>query len=822
MLEKLKQEFSSPNEEFSLIPFWFLNSSLDKETLLKKIKEFKSKGLDGFVIHPRIGLSKDIPYLGEKYMHFVRFIVEEAKKLNMKVVLYDEGMYPSGSAHGKVVENNPEYAARGLRMVQHKCQGYTEIYEEIEGDEECILSVAAKKTAENTIDFQSAIKLYSNDRKVVFTPTDMGEWVIISLIATFSKGTIRGIHFGEDDGERDAPPAADLLNEDAMKKFIMVTHEAYYAVLKEHFGNTVIAMFTDEPNILGRCVDGNKIKPWTIGFMDWYKSQGNEELDVLALWFDIGVDSELKRRNFKKAVNKKLEFSYYKQISDWCKKHSIALTGHPEASDDIGCLKYFQIPGQDVVWRWIGPEDNKGIEGQHSTMGKCASDAARHLGRRRNANECFGCCGPDGRQWEFSADDMKWFMDWLFVRGTNLLYPHAFLYSIEGDKRTNERPPDVGPNNLWWKDYNIIATYGKRMSWLMTDNVNVTSVAVLCEEDHLPWNIVKPLYQNQIEFNYLEDNVLINSCILSKEFIKIQEQNYDTVIIEDLSKLDSKLNEILNRFSQNGGCIIVCNPNNEKHALKHAIEIEKYEDVVKYLGKMGKKHISLLPHNPDLRISHIIKEGIDFYLLVNEGEKTIEGELSIRNIGYFEKWDSWSGKIEELELDRIDTENSVIPIHIKRRDSIIICVDKRREAKFAKKKEVLEAKTVDINEAWTLKRPSRENIICGKLISWTEYEDMKCFSGEAVYETSAKVEDVSQIKKALLDLGEVWEIAKVYINEKEVGIKMWAPFEYDVTNFITSTEFKLKIEVTNSISNKISKSQVKSGLLGPVTLRLFY
>ena len=34
----------------------------------------------------------------------------------MKVVLYDEGMYPSGSAHGMVVATNPEFAARGITI----------------------------------------------------------------------------------------------------------------------------------------------------------------------------------------------------------------------------------------------------------------------------------------------------------------------------------------------------------------------------------------------------------------------------------------------------------------------------------------------------------------------------------------------------------------------------------------------------------------------------------------------------------------------------------------------------------------------------------
>ena len=45
-------------------------------------------------------------------------------------------------------------------------------------------------------------------------------------------------------------------------------------------------------------------------------------------------------------------------------------------------------------------------------------------------------------------DEMKWYTDWLFVRGANLLCPHAFFYSLR-DGRSNERPPDVGVNNLW-------------------------------------------------------------------------------------------------------------------------------------------------------------------------------------------------------------------------------------------------------------------------------------------------------------------------------------------------------------------------------------
>ena len=36
----------------------------------------------------------------------------------MKIVLYDEGMYPSGSASGLVVKDHPELASEGITLTQ--------------------------------------------------------------------------------------------------------------------------------------------------------------------------------------------------------------------------------------------------------------------------------------------------------------------------------------------------------------------------------------------------------------------------------------------------------------------------------------------------------------------------------------------------------------------------------------------------------------------------------------------------------------------------------------------------------------------------------
>lgn len=117
-LESLRRSFLQPPDEFTPIPFWFWNDELDEAELRRQIRDFRDHGVMGFVIHPRKGLPRSIPYLSERYLHFVRVAVAEAAALNMQVVLYDEAMYPSGSAHGMVVAENPAWASRCLTMAE--------------------------------------------------------------------------------------------------------------------------------------------------------------------------------------------------------------------------------------------------------------------------------------------------------------------------------------------------------------------------------------------------------------------------------------------------------------------------------------------------------------------------------------------------------------------------------------------------------------------------------------------------------------------------------------------------------------------------------
>ncbi|OLS42168.1 glycosylhydrolase-like jelly roll fold domain-containing protein [Bacillus sp. MRMR6] len=813
MNKNLYHQFLQPSDEFTPIPFWFWNDLITNDEIIRQIRDFKEKGVMGFVIHPRMGMPKEIGYLSDLYLDFVETAVQEAAKLGMQVMLYDEAMYPSGSAKGLVVKDHPEYASRGLRMEEYHTSGNLEIILRLVTGETLVSAQAVERTSESRNRPSSTQILEVHDETLKFIPPNENEWSVLLFIETFSNGTIRGIHFGEDDGETGAPPSADLLNPDAVAKFIHLTHERYYSRLKKYFGNTIQAFFTDEPEILGRG-SRKRLIPWTYGFMEWYIQNGNCETDLPALFLDLGERTERVRRNYQKSVKIRLEDAFYKPISEWCMNHGIALTGHPAQSCDIGLLHHFQIPGQDLVWRWVAPEDDKGVVGPHSTVAKCSADAARHRGRRRNLNEFLGVCGKESG-WDLSPGDMKWYMDWLLVRGVNLLCPHAFYFSIDGRKRSHERPPDVGPNNHWWPYYQSFSEYMKRLSWLMTDSVNQTGIAVLCKDNNLPWKIVKPLYENQLEFNYLEE-ALLPDCDLDQGKLKIQNQSYDVLLIEQFETLEDNTCQILEQWIASGGKVIIYVEQQHSEIIRNATYAHTLEELLRSINTNRK--IELKSASKDIRVSHLVKEGIHFILLVNEGEFPYDGTVLVDVKGKVEKWNPWSGSRDVTGVS-VNLNKMEIPISINRRESLLLYVNESETPINDKGVKQFESFLLaSIKDHWNIMRDS-EQLNTMFLESWTNWPDFKYYSGTLVYQNSFFIDDDQELfDQITLNLGTVFESAHVWINNQDAGVKMWAPYVFEIKRFLEPGHNSIRIAVTNSKANQMDHRPNPSGLLGPVVI----
>lgn len=579
MSEQFFSNIINPSREFTPIPFWFFNDEPDEEEIARQLADYVQKGVNGIIVHPRIGLPEEMQYLSESYFKVVKYVVQTAERLDMKVVLYDEGMYPSGSAHGLVAAENADYASRGITLADSAKEGQ------------------------------------------VITRFPDGKY----LIYGFTHGTIRGIHYGEDDGEPGAPMSADILNPEAVDAFIRLTHERYYQELKDYFGDTIIAFFTDEPCPLGRNAGG--FREWADGMQEEILAE-NGKLEELEELFCGGENRTT--RIYHRLIKKHLREVYYARLSRWCEAHGISLMGHPEASDDVEEEFYFHIPGQDLIMRRVAPETG-GIRESDSVQAKLPADIARYLGRRRNANECFGVCNRKNIPWYFKGYDMKWYINWLGIRGVNLFVPHAFYYSVAGPRK-EERPPDVGPHNIWWQHYRLFSDYMKRISYLMTDAVSLARVAVLCGSNCVPAGEVAGLYEHQIDFHYLPA-AMLKDCAVRDGRLCIGPCQFEVVV--DLYGFRVQeayaaylagvrtVDEAAALYAKHNCQDMICGDCPEKTAGQIGGNVSQDCDY----------RIAVTEGDcPCLRAVHMEKEGVSWYLFSNEGAETIETKVCVKEL----------------------------------------------------------------------------------------------------------------------------------------------------------------------------------------------
>ena len=589
--QSVPKDFINPPHEFSIMPFWFWNDTLKDEEIVRQIADFEAHGVYGFVIHPRIGLPENVKWLSAEMIHSMDLAIKEASRRKMYVILYDEGMYPSGSSSGQVVARNPEYAARGLAKIDLK-SGETP-------------------------------KLPEGGKLITVINRPGGQR--IAIIDKPSRGNIRGLHYigeGSKQLREESPPAGDILNPDAVTSFMELVYDRYGKEFGKYFGTTVLGIFTDEPSPLGRGSERGMV-PGNASLLPQIKQILGYDITPFLedLWYNDNPDSKKHRIDYNSAINICLEENYYKRLGKWCKDHGISLMGHPAGSMDIGAERYFQIPGQDLVWRYVEP-GSKALEGQHSTMAKCASSAMLHSGLRRNANELYGAYGHN-----LTYDEMVWLADWCFVRGQNFLIPHAFFYSIRGP-RFDERPPDVGPNASWWNKYKEYADGCRRLSWLNTDSKQVCHLAILCEATFLPDKSAKICYQHQCDFNYLEIRHLWEDAKIDSKGVHIAGMNYSTIIIDSLSNIPMEARPLLKILAAKGR-LIINKYSGYSFLFDGAVIYQTSDDLIAAIAKKILPDISLNTPSEDIRYRHVIKGNDHYYIVFNEGTNAISTKIKV-------------------------------------------------------------------------------------------------------------------------------------------------------------------------------------------------
>ena len=781
--------------EFGMMPFWFWNDDLEETELLRQLRAFAEAGLGGVVIHARTGLGRDVGYLTPHYFRLVRRVVDECAALRLKVILYDEGGYPSGSACGGVVAANPEFAARALVLVQREVQGPCRMWWRPNVgrslQQRLVSAAVAPARGDGGIDPSGLRALQPDARGLVLLDLGPGAWRALACVDVPSGGTIRGVLPEHEDGAATAPPAGDLMRPDAVAEFIRLTHEGYASALGAHMGTTVVAMFTDEPNPLGR---GHRraAHPYTPDFQRWLGERlARDDIPqwLPALWLDYGPGTAEFRRAYAYGVRARVREVFYGAQAAWCARHGIALTGHPADSDDMASLADFQWPGQDMVWRWVVPGDGSGLEGAHSTAPKAAASAAAVHGRARSVAELFGAYG-----WRLSLDEAKWLMDWHLARGVNLLLPHACFYSVR-DGRAYESEPDIGLHNVWWPHFAALARYARRVCRVLAEGRRVCPVGVVAPGAALPWAAERALYEAQVDFLYVDEAALASARWEGGRLVAGAAELAALVVDwPEEAALPAPVARTLAAARAAGVAVLPAAP---------------VQDLAARVRQVLPQGLDTGVGHPDVRALHARWRGAEALLFFNEGEAEVDRRVTVAGGGRAEWWDPLRGERRAAALG----PDGRLRLRLPRRECRILVVVPGSEAPPA-----------EVDQGWDEEIPlagpwSVSDGRAPALGDWAGTADLERLSGTLTYET--EVEFPRQAASVELDLGAVGEAADVRVNGRDAGRAMWSPYRVTAPGRVWRIGANhIVVAVTNSAANWFDGAARPSGLMGPVRLRV--
>ncbi|MCS7238605.1 MAG: hypothetical protein NZ899_10105 [Thermoguttaceae bacterium] len=175
----------------------------------------------------------------------------------------------------------------------------------------------------------------------------------------------------------------NIIDEQATRTFVALTHDAYYKRLSKHFGKTIVAFFTDEPSLIAvnlgpipepaqsrvpvRDKPDPAIKPlpsipWGHDLADCYRKRYGEDItQVRQSLFqgDNPVDRQV-RRQFWSLISELVAERYFRVLRDWCREHGVASSGHNLAEESLllhvplygnalKAIALMDIPGLDML-----------------------------------------------------------------------------------------------------------------------------------------------------------------------------------------------------------------------------------------------------------------------------------------------------------------------------------------------------------------------------------------------------------------------------------------------------------------------------------------
>jgi len=162
---------------------------------------------------------------------------------------------------------------------------------------------------------------------------------------------------------------------------------------------------------------------------------------------------------------------------------------------------------------------------------------------------------------------------------------------------------------------------------------HVCSLAILGQADWLPWQSAKVCYQSQLDFNYLEERDLFEQTVVDDKGLHIAGMSYRALILEH-----EPAAVIMTRLA----------PLIRAGRVFHYSPETSPEKLLSWLAGWLPTDLQATPSAPALRLRHVVKDQVHYYLLFNEQRHPLEARLRLAEPGQRLLFDPLTGQAEPL------------------------------------------------------------------------------------------------------------------------------------------------------------------------------
>ena len=366
--------------------------------------------------------------------------------------------------------------------------------------------------------------------------------------------------------------------------------------------------------------------------------------------------------------------------------------------------------------------------------------------------------------------------------------------------------------------------------------------------------VINQLEENGITWDWVNDASLQVAKIDEDNQIDIRGNSYQALILPDISVIQMKSAERINTMAKNGMNLLVVGklPDKQPSYLKWKVNDKRTEEQMSQAVRM--KNATYIKEGYDLnnwlKSLHLLVSFNGKYQFTRQIQRDMNDGSRIQFI--WNKSDDWQPL--SLNLDEeyknaywLNAENGtitgvediknvsyVLPPY----SSVILFastnvqipnfllsslapIDYKAEELYKIDKWDITADTVSIKNT--------------SLFDWRTNEQLRFSSNEGVYRSSFQLDELNKQASYLMDLGEVYFTAQLKINGNLVGLRINAPYSFNISKYLKNGENTIEIHVTPGQLNgligkyvqgddryKAFKGQenalMAGGLVGPVIL----